>query len=336
MNNIISVDWLSISCDVSELKMPPSFKSIKLDYSTRQFREVVQVMYRDKEFAVISMHPVSSIIDSKLGVIKFANHVLYLEFGMSMIQSFIAHSGVRDVKLSRLDIALDFVRMVKYHNIQDFFIDFLAGVILKSGRSVFSLAGTHNQLNVYNYIRFGKRSSDVCVYMYNKSQEMRDVKYKQHIAEKWTANGWDGKQDVWRLEISITSAGRTYIDNTDNSSHEITINDIADPSIVHYLFNIYAYKYFRFVSPNGQKNKSRMPIVNLLDIPKSSISIATDPKFPDFDRKEKQLVKALYLYESERRSVTAEEREAATTLFLAMTQDTGLEQYVISRIDYWK
>ena len=48
-----------------------------------------------------------------------------------------------------------------------------------------------------------KPESNVDTYLYNKTKEMQDKKYKPWIVEAWKRAGIDTSKDVWRLEFSL-------------------------------------------------------------------------------------------------------------------------------------
>jgi hypothetical protein len=96
---------------------------------------------------------------------------------------------------------------------EDVIKGFLSGQLLKKGKSVkWKTAGetptqedgNEGKFISYSYLSFGKETSEVSYKLYNKSQEMRDVKTKNWILEHWNSNGYvEEMGDVWRLEFSI-------------------------------------------------------------------------------------------------------------------------------------
>lgn len=133
--------------------------------------------------------------------------------------------------------------------------------------------------SIWEYVRWGSRSSAVSVYMYDKTREMRECKAKPYIYDQWEENGVleltdeQGKPlPVYRVEISITSkaleyrkfnfieTARTLDKDTiyhlrhDNFSTQLALEDV---------FWSFAAEYFCFYRFEGQKHKKNMPIVQL-------------------------------------------------------------------------
>lgn len=97
-------------------------------------------------------------------------------------------------------------------------------------------------------ITWGSKSSGHQVQLYNKTDELIQVKYKHHIAESWQRAGLDLTRDIWRLEIRVTSESM-YMETLQNGfRHTLTASDFAIEEQIETLFNDYANKYFRFYS----------------------------------------------------------------------------------------
>lgn len=335
MLHVISIDWLSLYCDFSEYQSRDDYNISIMPYSTRQFKVVEEVIKNKEAIATIQRVPVSSVIRENTGIIKFNNRILYRKNAIEYVKEFLRRFKIKVLNISRIDICADFNSFDRYENPHSFIIDFIVGDILKNGRCEFSLAGDHSSFNVYNYFRVGKKTSDVVVYMYNKSKEMKDVKFKHYIFEKWVKNGLYVTKDVWRLEVSISGRGREYIDKDTGEIKEIDLAAIYSPIGVSEIYHKFINHYFKFKYNNKTKNKSRMVDVDLFNVNASAILTTPLPKFKDTMRADKVLCKTLYQYERARREVTPEEREASYKLLEGLIADPVLRKYVKEKSEFW-
>lgn len=335
MLHVISIDWLSLYCDFSEYEIRNNYDVNVMPYSTRQFK-VIEEVIKDKEvIATIQRVPVSSVIKENTGIVKFNNRILYQRNAIEYVKEFLRRFKIKVINISRIDICADFNSFQTYENPHDFITDFVSGSILKNGRCDFSLSGEHAYSNVFNYFRVGKKTSDVVVYLYNKSKEMKDVKFKHYIHNKWVRNGLDVKKNVWRLEVSISGRGREFIEKDTGEIREITLDSIYSPEGVAELFHIFINHYFNFKQNDGTKNKSRMKDVQLFNVNASRILTTPLPKFKDTMKADKVLCKTLYQYEKARREVTPEEREASFKLLASLMNDPVLKEYVEKKSEFW-
>lgn len=335
MLHVISIDWLSLYCDFSDYQIREDYSVNLMPYSTRQFK-VIEEVIKDKEaIATIQRVPVSSVIKESTGIVKFNNRILYQKNAIEFVKEFLRRFRVKVLNISRIDICADFNEFQTYVNPHDFILDFVSGKILKNGRCDFTLSGEHAFSNIYNYFRVGKKTSDVVVYMYNKSKEMRDVKFKHYIYEKWIKNKLDVNRDIWRLEVSISGRGREFICKETGEIQEITLDSIYRPEGVAELFHKYRNHYFKFKENNGTRNKTNMQNVNLFNVYSSAILTTPLPKFKDTMKADKVMCKALYQYEKARREVTPEEREASMQLLAGLINDPVLKEYVQEKSQFW-
>lgn len=335
MLHVISIDWLSLYCDFSEYEVRNDYDVNVMPYSTRQFK-IIEEVIKDKEVVcTIQRVPVSSVIKENTGIVKFNNRILYQKNAIEYVKEFCRRHRIKVLNISRIDICADFNSFQDYVNPHVFILDFVSGVILKNGRCDFTLSGEHAYYNAYNYFRVGKKTSDVTVYMYNKTKEMKDVKFKHYIHKKWVKNGLDVKKDVWRLEVSISGRGREFIDKDTGEIREITLDSIYSPDGVVELYHIFINHYFNFKWNDYKKNKSRMRDVELFNVNASAILTTPLPKFKDTMKADKVLCKTLYQYEKARREVTPEEREASFALLAGLISDPILKQYVEEKSYFW-
>lgn len=332
---IVNVDWLALYCDFSAVKYESNIECRLMPYSTRQFK-IVEVIYKDGvKFATITRSPSSTVLKQGTGIIKFENNVLYLAHWFSLVNKFIIDSGIDVINVSRIDICADFQSFIDYSNPHDFILDFLRGKILKNGRSRFSIQGRHDLENVYNYFRIGEKGADVNVYLYDKTLEMKEVKFKHHINEVWKKAGFDVSKKVWRLEVSISGKGKSFLDENTGEIQEILFYKLSDFQFISNIYFSYLKKFFSFKVNDGLKNKSRMKDVNLFDNSYEKIRLFKLPKMKDSTRADKVFLKKVHNYKDERKDATDEEVRASQTIIRHIIKDEFLKDYYVAKSNEW-
>ena len=332
---VISVDWLALYCDFTNVRFESNIECRLMPYSTRQFK-IVEVIYKDGiKFATITRAPSSTVLKQGTGIIKFENNLLYLAHWFSLIDNFLMRSNIDVINVSRIDICADFQSFIDYSNPHDFITDFLRGKILKNGRSRFSLQGRHDLDNVYNYFRVGEKGADVNVYLYDKSLEMQEVKFKHHINEVWKKAGFDVNRKVWRLEVSISGKGKNFLDESSGEIKEILFFKLSDFQFIADVYFSYLKKFFSFKVNDGLKNKSRMPDVKLFDNNFEKIRLSKLPKMKDSTRADKVFLKKVHNYKDERKDATEDEVRASQTMIRHLIKDEFLKDYYVAKSSEW-
>lgn len=141
--------------------------------------------------------------------------------------------------------------------------------------------------HAFEYLRFGSRSSGVCVYLYNKSRELDELGHKKYIRDLWRQGGLEDNEDtpVFRLEISVNTHGTGYKkaksvedvrEYKDAATLEkrylkpynfsrLALSDFDSQAELENIFWGYASKYFRFKIVGTQKFPHRWEDVRLFD-----------------------------------------------------------------------
>lgn len=264
--HVISIDWLSLYVDTSQIRFPNSYGLERAEYGTSVYEDVITYTMNGEELAVLAYNPRSSALKKGTGVLKIINAILYLPNLDRIIERLLNETNIQYISVSRCDLCADFHGFNDYPNVQNFIADFLTTKIWKIGQAKYKIMGEQGSKHNYQYLRFGSNTSDIAAYLYNKSQEFRDVKRKNYIAENWYANGLDESQDVWRLEFSLKGNGLKFL-NIESGEYETkSLNMILDKELRLQLYNSLFLKYFNFRFNDGQIRKDRMKRCNLLDI----------------------------------------------------------------------
>lgn len=279
MQHCIAIDWLQIFCFVpTELFSRSGKYEVKQTSTrTRHFSTVFSILetQTQDEVAVLAAFPYEgSVIEKQSGILKIVNKYLY----QSNLKKFVIDL-MQDLKLgfksiTRLDIALDFQEF-KNGLTGDIFIKrFLGGNIIKKGRStMWKTSGkTPNQSEKnegkkisYEYLSFGKETSECSYKLYNKCQEMRDVKTKNWILEQWKINGYSElQQDVWRLEFSLKNKNKQRI-NEEAEVFNFKSLDILDPEKYTQLWFQLLHDKMKFYNNIGKLRKDRNIEIELFE-----------------------------------------------------------------------
>ena len=200
--HLVSIDWLSIYCDCSKMKQGGDFVFTREPYGTSVYADMFTISLYQKDVAILTCNPRSSALKAGTGVLKILNPILYSQALEAVIYGLLRECKIEFLNISRLDLCADFNHFEAYQNMQDFFQDFLTLKLLKIGaakykvcanamtsqkQEYFKMIGLQSSQHTYQYLRFGSKVSKVSAYLYNKTQEFRDVKRKNYIAEAWKA-----------------------------------------------------------------------------------------------------------------------------------------------------
>lgn len=238
---LIIIDWLSISCNMN-LEVLQNLQilekenyHIKTDYlvelgANRIWRKNYIYFAAGMQVFIISTEH-STAKDKTKSMIKFSNELLYNENFNSIYDLIINVLKFTNIKINRIDLALDFRKLDNKHlTINSFLQKIVANEYKRKHQK--SLKVNYSN-SIINAITWGSHSSSIAVQFYNKSLEMRVKKKKLYIEE--LHKQIKGKTDVWRLEFRIKY----------NSLKTIENGKFSDINIFELLNNIeYRKKFF--------------------------------------------------------------------------------------------
>lgn len=339
----IVCDWLQVYCsnthpsefDLTSLSTS-SYTFVKDPMSSRQFRDIYNVYdARGDNYANIQCSPFSSIIDSTGCIIKLSNRELYKCDFANVFLSFLSSYGFKYKSISRIDVCYDFNEFCQGLKPRRLINQFLAKKYLKNNQGNYQLMGSTSLINDYSYIRFGTRKSAVCSYMYDKTKELREVKDKPYIRQRWAENGIDEKREVWRVEISIKSDIKNMVCTETGDIFKLDADALTTQSSIESVFYIYAKKYFSFKLNNGTKNKSRMPDIPLFErineVTRIPMRITLKS---DSGRSDKLFVKKLHKIKTELRDVDEELSNAIERVRFDFCIQKNLSEYYYKKVAY--
>jgi len=261
--NVIGIDWLTISAKKGLSLTDSSFSFSSLDYRNRFFYDSVIISYLGNEIATMDYSPRSDILHKSLVLIKIHNPVLYSSSSLHLISTLCRSLGLYDIKISRLDIFCDFDITVSNDTGKMLIDKLLDKSYVRVGKSSMAAIGLNNRGLNANYIRYGKRSSDVCTYLYNKSLELQQIKDKPYIRQMWDAAGFRTSDDIFRLEFSLNDYHTINYARPDDTFPIHSFEEVFRKKNLVSLFNSLISKYFYIVVNDGRKRLDRMKSVPL-------------------------------------------------------------------------
>jgi len=259
----ISFDWLQLYLKGCYTKSE-KYTYKKLDFGTRIF-QIVEEIYKDKIFiGTICYSPLSKILRPDCHIIKFDNKLLYFDYLFDFIDEFLHDHSFEVHGITRLDLAIDFNTFQNNLHPANLILKFLTNEYLRVNKGKYKLIGEQFFEQTFQYLRFGTNTSEVSAYLYNKSIEMKQKKFKQYIFNKWQAQGLDTDMNVWRLEFSLKTNSIRVDDKNTGEIWVYSYLNLRGKSFLKALFSTLLYNYFRFVINDGCKKKARMKNVELI------------------------------------------------------------------------
>ena len=269
---VLNLDYCVLSCkSKNNVKIhleTEHFHSVETGILTNVFGEI-HIIYSKttgERVAQILCNVRSSMLDKNLVHVKIQNHLLYNNYLSNYVYALLSQFELDFKFFNRLDICLDFNKFKFNRCPHKFILDVLGTKILKNGRSKMHFIGSAGVKGIKaEYLRYGKRNGSYCIYLYNKSLELKEVKDKDYIKKTWDLAGLDYKNDVvWRLECSLSKDNlrKIFWDDKDNIIY-MDLPIIEDFEKLNFIFHATINKGFSFKKKTKQKNKSRMPDVEL-------------------------------------------------------------------------
>lgn len=201
------------------------------EYGTRVYKEMFVLEGMDGENLIeVRRNPSSQgqfgIHDAEECHIRLVNRACYFDNAAEAFDEFLRLHGYRDVRISRVDICLDFVSFDKGDDPQAFVRRYFKHKYAKINQGNISSHGADTwNGQEWNSLSWGSKTSSVGTKMYNKTMELFDPKTKSfkkpYIRYAWYVCGlvddWqnvtkDGKEvNVWRVEFSLKSSVKNWV-----------------------------------------------------------------------------------------------------------------------------
>lgn len=258
---IINIDWLAYSAygNVGETTLFNRFKVVPKEHGSQVFKNVASIVTTDtaEEVAQMQYNPRSSALKANLVIVKLANRCLYEYDYIALIRTINEGLNLEYNSLSRLDICADFYSF-EYCTPQELIRQFLQRKLRRYGKSKYVLHGNQDRAQEYEYLRFGSPTSDVVCYLYNKSLEMREVKYKPYIVRQWSQLSYKYEDispapDVWRLEFRLNGDNIKTLCDENGELCDLTLNSLNNKSTLLHLYSALVNKFWRWAKPTANK-----------------------------------------------------------------------------------
>lgn len=327
MEKIINIDWLSFFCQCGE---PVNFDDYTLElktYGTQIFEKAADVIKDNEVVAIVLWQPRSAILPENSAMIKIKNRQLYNEKWYEIFTALEKAWFCRNIKISRIDICADFVNFKNGLFPKTLISNFLTQKFVKVGRGSFKVMGEQKKYINYQYLRFGSGSSEISAYLYNKSTELKEVKDKPYIREQWKKLNNENNRDVWRLEFSLKGKSLKIVDTINGNYVVDSFKSLTDKELIANIYSFMVKKYFQFVIPEQQKNKSRWKKLILFEDEDCHFEIVDFALKSDTSRKHKIFLTNLVALEKEMRSL----KSYALDTIKEVAQDYAIEH---SLVDY--
>ena len=290
MTRCVNLDWLEVHAR-EPIGVPlnafyytrKGYNLKEREYGTRVYREMFTILTDfDEPLIEIRRAPASSglrgIHDENECHIRLANRTCYFDNAAAFLRDFLNSHGYTDVRISRVDICLDFTRFDEGDDPQAFVRRYIRHKYSKinqcniSGHGKDTWAGQE-----WNSLSWGSLKSIVTTKMYNKTLELYDQKLgkykKPYIREAWLKCGFiddiqhvtkDGELvNVWRVEFSVRSAQVGWMPiELDGEPRKIqslrnTLDCYDSRGKILVIFASLARHYFHFKKFEKNKRKDR-------------------------------------------------------------------------------
>ena len=360
MTYVLSIDWLAIHCHYMPANNSGKWEPVtgdgsllgaydwryKLaDYGTRQFGRLHYVSIPNAEggrddFAEVQSEPHSGILNHNSLIVRFVNRALYMPDFWELANRFLSDNDLTFKGISRIDICADFndfATLAPLSLIEGFAAKKYRHIGRGVGALYFNHGVTSKEYGVrYTGLSFGTHSSDCHVYLYNKSFELLTQGDKPWIRDQWTAAGLDVLH-VWRLEVSIKSAGCKFKDRTSGVVVEINKERAEDASELAKIYHTFVRKLFSFVlNRKGITNITREPRIELFTGAPVYDRACIRNVSPG-NRFERMFIKALYqMGDLYRGASNIETADLAQSFAVNIAESCDLQEWMSHKINEWE
>ena len=288
----INIDWLEVHArePLNDARDANYYRAHNYDvevreYGTRVYRQMFTIVAPNGEGLLeVRRDPASAglmgIHDQNECHIRLKNRTCYFDNAAAFLRDFLSRHGYDEVRISRIDLCLDFVRFDLGDEPAAFVRRYFKHRYAKINQGRICSHGSDTWTGQeWNSLSWGSKTSAVTTKLYNKTMELYDAKMdrygKPYIREAWFRCGFiddiqrctkDGeKVDVWRVEFSLRSAVKNWIpielDGVAGKYQSLRNNldcyDSRDKMIVMFASLAQHYFHFKKYEPNKRKDRCR-------------------------------------------------------------------------------
>lgn len=268
------------------------------DYGTRVYRQMFVLEGNDGENLLeIRRDPASQglngIHDPNECHIRLCNRTCYFDNAAEAFSQFLSEHGYTDIRISRVDICLDFVKFDKGDDPQAFVRRYFRHKYAKINQGRINTHGEDTWTGQeWNSLSWGSKTSAVTTKLYNKTMELHDTKtdtFKKpyirqawqlcHMIDNWQRCTLNGEVVyVWRVEFSLRSSVKGWVPieidgnpkNYQSLRNTLECYEGRDKLLV--MFASLANHYFHFKKYKIGKRKDRCADKILFDFAGTQIT----------------------------------------------------------------
>ena len=284
MDKIINIDWLAFSM----LLIPQHNEKPNYDFQLNcpvdcrmdvypgnnifQHRAIISSLAGEKLFTIL-WNPYSRVIDKRIMLVEIANIWLYGDWWHLLKMVNEVHSCQFHC-ISRLDLCCDFnPTATQYKNIHSLTNGDIYIQSKREGSVFFDQVQGNKVQYLPKQISWGSKNSSIKWKLYNKVKEITSIDEKTkrswinkpYIVDCWKRNGLK-TDDVWRLEISLSSASKYQFNNA-----SIDLKYLRDINYVKELYSTLYLSKFVQRKNQGHKDKSNDKRVDILNFKNCSV-----------------------------------------------------------------
>lgn len=358
LKRCVNLDWLEVHArePIGQPHNADYFRACgciveEREYGTRVYREMFVICGTDGLPAIeVRRNPASSglngIHDAEETHIRLVNRLCYFDDTAEKFKSFLENHHYTDIRISRVDVCLDFVCFDFGDDPAKFIRRYLKHKYAKINQGNINAHGTDAwEGQEWNSLKWGSPISIVSTKMYNKTMELKDTKTntfsKPYIRQAWLLCGFiddmqhvtkDGKEvNVWRVEFSIKSAKMNWapieLDGKPNKRYSLrnTLDVYAGREKLLTIFSSLSKHYFRFKKYKKGIRKDRCKDKKLFDFSGEQIVYKLTKENEvcgDGNKELKRFTRLLQLLESyDMTRFNEEQKQAVQTIINALKED---------------
>lgn len=281
---VIGVDWLSLyGHQKAEFVQEKNdvYSTTLEEYRTPQYSRRMIIKFNEGgkylPFAELLFSPCITSIHPLSCQLRVLNRGLYLPGWLSNLSLLLRSLPFEYRSMTRIDIYADFNKFYRGLLPSTLIDNYIKAKFLKIGinngylsfKSMgYTIANNSAALPKgfsvdsaqYNGITWGHKG--YCqTQLYNKTLELREVKYKPWIVESWEQAGLD-TSNVWRLEFRLQKAAKDVKFLDTDTEGQLSLMDLVEPQRIIGLFRMCVDKYARFVKRDYHVKKQDMnPVI---------------------------------------------------------------------------
>lgn len=290
MKRCVNIDWMELhayeplmgTLDANYFERH-GYHVERREYGTRVYREMFTIL-DEHGYGMIEIrrNPSSQgahgIHQFNECHIRLTNRTCYWDNAADMLNRFVSKHQYYNVRISRVDICLDFDKFDKGDDPAAFIRRFLKHKYSKINQGRIHAHGEDTWSGQdWNSLSWGSKTSPVSTKMYDKTLELFNAKLgtykKPYIRQAWLLSGLiddidrctlNGEQQrIWRVEFSLTSAVRNWVPiELDGKTHNYqslqnTLEVYSSRDNILVMFASLAQHYFRFKYYEEGKRKDR-------------------------------------------------------------------------------